>query len=251
MVAGSVSVAVHIALIGVAVTLTGGLVADAPAQPSVTLVEIVHAPRLPGPPTPVQVAPPSPVAEPRVAAFSRRGPAPPQPAPTKPAAVKELLDDVKVSYDDPSNFDPGEGSDAPAEVDRAPLSSAIASGGSVAEDGLAKLQMPAPASASLARLAKPKHDYSKLRMHSVKQFAGLTISVLLTVDEHGVVSNVRVLKGIDPDLDRRTMELARQFLFEPALDDFGTPVRGTSRWNILIVDEAKESIKGSIQRGFY
>ena len=251
MVAGSASVALHIVLVGLAALVTGELVAHAPLETSQTLIEVVDAPRRPGPPVPVQVATPSPLAEPQAMAHSRRGPEPPQRAQTKPAAVKELLADVTVSYDDPDNFKTGDTSDEPAEADRAPLSSAIASGGRVSEDGLATLQIPAPASASLARPAKPKHDYSKLRMHSVKQFAGLTIKVLLSVDEHGVVSNVRVVQGIDPDLDQRTVALVRQFLFEPALDDVGTPIPGTSPWSILIVDEAKESIKGSIQRGFY
>lgn len=251
MVAGSASVALHIAFIGLAVLLTGELVAHAPLATSLTVIEVVDAPRRPGPPVPVQVAPPSPLAPPQAMAHSRRGPEPAQRAQTKPAAVKELLADVTVSYDDPDNFKTSDASDEPAQADRAPLSSAIASGGSVAQDGLATLQMPAPASASLARPPKPRHDYHKLRMHSVKQFAGLTIKVLLSVDEHGVVSHVRVVQGIETDLDRRTVELVRQFLFEPALDDVGTPVPGTSPWNILIVDEAKESIKGSLERGFY
>jgi Gram-negative bacterial TonB protein C-terminal len=251
MMAGSASLALHIALVGLAVVLTGELVGDAPAQPSLTSIEVVDAPRRPGPPVPVQVAPPSPIAQPQAMAHSRRGPEPPRPAQTKPAAVKELLDDVTVSYDDPDNFKTSDASDEPAQADRAPLSSAIASGGHVSEDGLATLQMPAPASASLARPPKPRHDYHKLRMHSVKQFAGLTIKILLSVDEHGVVSDVRVVQGIESDLDRRTVALVRQFLFEPALDDVGTPVPGTSPWNILIVDEAKESIKANLERGFY
>src|SRR5262249_44586830 len=161
-------------------------------------------------------------------AHSRRGPAPPQPAQTKPSSVKDLLAEVTVSYDDPDNFNATNAADEPAEADRAPLSSAVASGGRAAEDGLGTPQMPTPAHAPPARAPRAKQDYSKLTLSSVRQFAGQTIKVVLTIDERGAVSDVRVLQGIEPHLDRRTVALTRAWQFDPALDDFGTPIPGTS-----------------------
>jgi TonB family protein len=252
MLAGSVSLALHGALIGLAVGLTGALVGQARPPVLLTNVEVIDAVPLPAPPVPPQVAPLSPVAEPRAAAQSRRSPEPAQRAPARPTAVKDLLADVTMRYDDRDDFTDKDASDAPADGERAPLTSAVGNSLShIHEDGVARLQMPAPASASLARQPRAKHDYHKLRMHSVKQFAGQRIKMLILIDEHGAVSDVRILQGIESHLDQRTVELVRRWQFEPALDDVGTPVRGTQNWEILVVDEAKESIKGSIERGFY
>src|SRR5262249_35405610 len=163
-----------------------------------TPIEVFDAVRLPVPAVPAQVAPPSPVAEPRAEARVRRGPArPPEQPPPRPSTVKDLVEDVTMRYDDPS-LSTANPSDEPVDGERAPLTSAIASGSSqAAQDGLATLQMPVTqASVSLARPPRAKHDYNLLRLPSVRQFAGQRINVELTVDEHGVVSGVRVLHGI-------------------------------------------------------
>lgn len=250
MVAGATSVALHGALAALATALAGSLVAHAPRRPAVTDIEIVNAVRIPDLPVAAHASPPAAIPAPRPVARGRRAPEAPQRSPSRPAAIKDVLDDVKLSYDDPDNF-AGRPADAPVDGERRVRSALGAGVDRSADAGLATLQMPAPASASLARAPRPKHDYHQLRMHSVSQFAGLTIKLLLMIDARGVVREVRVLQGVERHLDERTVALVHKFEFEPALDDVGTPIAGSQRWDIQIVDEAKESIKPSLARGFY
>jgi TonB family protein len=94
-----------------------------------------------------------------------------------------------------------------------------------------------PGTPSLARSARPKHDYRNLRLVGASRFAGRTIKVRLTIDEHGRVGAVQLLQGVDRQLDRKTIELVRGFEYDPALDDVGEAIPGTSRWDFQIVED--------------
>jgi protein TonB len=58
----------------------------------------------------------------------------------------------------------------------------------------------------------------------------------LTIDETGNVTNVKVIQGIDSELDRTSQEAARSFLFEPAKLDgvaMATVIQFTYNWKII------------------
>lgn len=243
-----------LALHGGAVALAVVLVRNRPRPPrraALTEIEVVDALRVPGPPVPQQIAPASPAAEPLATAHSRRGRDLPQRAPARPASARTLLAQVDVSYDDRGNF-AEHASDVPSDGDHDLRNAALATGGDrPAQDGLATLQMPGTASASLARPPRPKHDYRSLQMHAVRQFAGQTIRVLLSIDNRGEVRRVDLLHGVESRVDARTIALVRQFEFEPALDEVGAPIPGYARWDILIVDETKEAIRDNLEKGYY
>jgi len=77
------------------------------------------------------------------------------------------------------------------------------------------------------------------------------LKLVLTIDTRGRVSQVELVQGIDGQLDLRVVGLARHFEFEPALDDDGVPVRGTSRWDIEIIDEDHGQLRNAMERGYY
>jgi hypothetical protein len=99
------------------------------------------------------------------------------------------------------------------------------------------MQIPQPVTVSRARPPRPKFDYTSLRLHGASRFAGRTIKVLLVIDTSGQVREVRLLEGVDRDLDRRTITLVHNFEFHPALNDDGVPTRGSQRWDIQIVED--------------
>lgn len=248
--AGSTSLALHGGLLALAVVFAGARVVDAPRRIALTTIEVVSpAPRPPAPePTPVAaVAAPSPVVP---AARPSRA----VPAPRRAAAAIEALD-LQVSYDDPSNF-ARRPTDAPDDDHGA--AGGIDGGRGIGadsrrqlQDSLASVVIPVPPAVSLARPARALHDYHQLRLQSVRRFAGMTIKLLLTIDARGRVSDVRLVDGVDWQVDRRVIELARRFEFDPALDPEGAPVSGTSKWNIQIIDDDHGQTRNAFERGYF
>ncbi|HEX8108321.1 MAG TPA: hypothetical protein VF516_11370, partial [Kofleriaceae bacterium] len=166
------------------------------------------------------------------------------------ASVVEALD-LKVRYDDPSNF---ASSRADAEREAGGLDEGREIGAESRrqlEDSVAHLEIPMPPAPSFARAPRAKHDYHRLRLHSVRRFAGLTIKLLLTIDAQGRVSDIKLIQGIDGQLDLRVVQLARRFEFEPGLDQDGTPIPGISRWDIQVVDDDNGQLRNAFERGYF
>jgi outer membrane biosynthesis protein TonB len=247
--AGSVSLVLHGGLL-LAVALVGVRVVPAPRRIALTTVEIVSPP--PAPPTPDPAPPDPPVAAPspapRAVARQDRA-APPQPRAT---AVEDL--DLKVSYGARDNFAARPSADDPAEGEPGGIDSGRGIGADSRrqlEDSLAHVDLPVPQRVSLARPPREKFNYHQLRLPSVRRFAGMHIKLVLTIDAHGRVSDVELIQGADAALDLRVCKLARHFEFEPALDDDGAPVAGTSKWDIEIIDADHGQLRNSMERGYY
>jgi hypothetical protein len=113
------------------------------------------------------------------------------------------------------------------------------------------VDIPVPPRVSLKRPPHERRDYHQLRLPSVRRFAGLHIKLVLKIDARGQVSDVELIQGVDGELDLRVCRLARHFEFEPALDDDGVPVRGTSRWDIEIIDADNGQLRNAMERGYY
>ncbi len=132
---------------------------------------------------------------------------------------------------------------------------ACASPGSPSAESLptvAATETPPPAGSPagpVGRSPRPKFDYTKLRIRGASKFAGRTIKVQLAVDTSGRVHQVQLLQGVDRELDRRTVALVHSFEFEPARDETGAPIPGTSRWDIQIVEDEDEKYQTGVERG--
>lgn len=248
--AGSTSLALHAGLVALALLFAGARVVDVPRQIALTMVEVVApAPRPaePEPPVAAVAVAPSPVVP---AARPSRA----VPAPRRAATATEALD-LQVSYDDPSNF-AGRPTDAPDDDHGA--AGGIDGGHGIGadsrrqlQDSLAGVVIPVPPAVSLARPPRPRHNYHQLRLHSVRRFAGMTVKLRLSIDAHGRVSDVELVEGVDGQLDRRIVDLARRFEFEPALDAEGAPVPGMSKWDIQIIDDDKGQLRNAFERGYF
>lgn len=247
--AGSVSLALHGGLLLLVVVLVGVRVAPETRRIALTTVEIVSP--APTPPTP-DPAPPDPPAAapspaPRAVARQDRA-APPQP---RAASVQDL--DLKVSYSARDNFVP-DPTEAPSDGESGGIDGGRAIGADSRrqlEDSLAHLEIPVPQRVSLARPPREKRNYHQLRLPSVRRFAGMHLKLVLAIDARGRVSDVELVQGVDGQLDLRVVGLARHFEFEPALDDDGVPVRGTSRWDIEIVNDDNGQLRNAMERGYY
>lgn len=238
--AGAVSLALHGAVVGLLILLGGKHLL--PARHTVlTPIEVVPAPRPPSPPS-LAPAHMSPAARPAVhgagTGFGRRAPAP-RAQPTAPTAVQSLAS-LQVHYEDPRSF-ADRGATAQAGAIRGNVASGIGVGlGARPGDGVGNLEIPEPpAGVSLARSPQPRHDYSKMKIVGASRFAGQTLKLRLSIDEHGVVRGVQVLEGVEPELDRRTAALVRSFEFYPALDDAGVAIARTKRFEIEIVEDSE------------
>jgi hypothetical protein len=249
MVAGWASLALHGGVIALAVVFARARTVRTPRRTALTEIEVVDAVAMRLLPVPPQVAPPSPLAEPRALAHNRHGRELPQHTTARASSVKDLLAELTVSYDDPRNFT-DRAAKAPRDGDHALHSAALTTGNDrPTQDGLATLQMPGVASGSLARPPRAKHDYRSLHMHAVRQFAGQTIRVLLSIDNRGGVRRVDLLKGVESQLDSRTVAVVRAWEFWPALDELGEPIPGYARWEIKITDETPEAIEAKLEKG--
>ncbi len=233
MQAGSVSLALHGGLLLLVAVLTGEHVVHAPRQAiELTSIEVLD----PAPPPPPGPAPVARSAVPSVGVGGRaRRQQIQRPQPSVPAAKSSLVD-LKVGYDDPTSFTDRAATtaDGAGDAGRSGLGAGI---DRQIGDGVANIQIPQPSAVSLARPPRPRFDYQRLRLNGASKFAGRIIKVVLGVDPRGRVRDVRLLQGVDRDLDRRTIALVHDFEFEPALDEAGVAIRGTSQWNIEIVED--------------
>jgi hypothetical protein len=245
MAAGAVSIAFHGGLLSLVIVVAGKHVAPSP-PPALIPVEIV-VPAAP-PPLP-QPAPPPPHAAParrpaasataNAGAHARREPIQRSPS-SEPASVKALAD-LKISYNDPTNFADartGTKADLASGAGRAGIGAGV---DPRLASGLTNLEIPQPAGPSLARPPRPKRDYRDLRILGASKFAGQTIKIQLSIDVHGRVRTVQLLHGVERDLDRKTIALVHDFEYNPALDDDGTPIPGTSRWDFQIVADEDDA----------
>jgi len=155
--------------------------------------------------------------------------------PVAPVAIRDLAD-LTISYDDAASFaSPGvmTNTDAVGDAGRSGIGASVATWRG---DGIARIAIPQP-TASLARSPRPKHDYHNLRIPGASKFAGDQVKLELTIDVRGKVIRVQLLQGVDRALDRKAIALVRTFEYQPALDDDGDAIEGTSRWNLSIVDD--------------
>lgn len=236
---------VSLALHGVAVWLLVALGGKRPVPPrptvALTAVEVVSA-------APARLAPASPPAAPTAplgrpvgsragAGVHGRREAVQRAQPTAPRVVQSVAD-LQVHYEEATRFaDHGEARPADA-TSGAGLSGIGAALGSPLGDGATGVTIPdAPGAVSRARGPRPKHDYRNMRIVGASQFAGRTIKVRVSVDERGRVHAVQLLQGVDREIDRKTVALVHDFEYEPALDDEGSPIAGTQRWEFQIVED--------------
>ncbi|HEX3763225.1 MAG TPA: TonB family protein [Kofleriaceae bacterium] len=240
--AAAVSLVLHGAAVWLLVTLGKSPV---PPRPTVALttVEVVNASRPASPSAPVSPPPgrTAPLGRPigtRAGAgvHGRREPVQ-RAQPAEPRAVQSLAD-LQVHYEGATHF-ADHGAARPADVTSGVGASGIgAAQGSPLGDGALGVTIPdAPGSVSRARGPRPKHDYSNMRIVGASRFAGRTITVRLSIDARGRVHAVQLLQGVDREIDRKTVALVRDFEYEPALDDDGSPIPGTQRWEFQIVEE--------------
>jgi hypothetical protein len=246
--AGSVSLVLHGGVLLLAVALVGARVVPESRRIALTMVEIVSPSPPPPTPAPATAAPasaPSPE--------SRPAPRPVHAAPPRAASIVEALD-LKVSYSARDNFAAKPGTEAPSDGEPGGFDGGRGIGADSRrqlEASLAHLEIPVPQRVSLARPPHEKHNYHQLRLPSVRRFAALHIKLVLTIDARGRVSDVELVQGVDGELDLRVCRLARHFEFEPALDDDGVPVPGTSRWDIEIIDDDHGQLRDAMERGYY
>lgn len=248
MLAGSVSIALHGSLFAVAAVLASGRVVRSSPPVDLTMIEVIA----PAAVVPVAPSQPAPVPRPAVApapavsrgSAERRAAVHSQPRATQ---VSEAPVEIKVSYDTAEST--GTSDAAPSGGLESGVASVAAASRQQLETSLASVQIPAPPAASLARAPRPLHNYHTLRLRDVRSFAGETIKLLLAIDATGRVRSARVLQGVFRPIDDRTVELARGFEFEPARDEHGDPIAGSSRWDILIVEE--NGVDAALNRGHY
>lgn len=236
MAVGSASLALHCAVGLLAAFLVGKRVASPHRAPIVlTPVEVVAA--VVGPPTsPPRGTSPSAPPTPTVRKVARAARPQVQRAQPSAPASEHSLAELKIGYDDPRNF----AAKGPSSVERAgdAPQRGIAAGIQHGRGGsVAMVDIPQPPVVSLARAARAKFDYSRLRIPNASKFAGRTIKLMLTIDAKGGVRSAQLLQGVDRDLDRRTITLASGFEFYPALDDDGVAVPGRCAVSIEIIED--------------
>lgn len=236
--AGAVSLALHGAVLGLLIALGGKHLLPAPRQTVLMPIEVVAAPRPPSssPMPPARTPPARPAVHGAGTGFGRRAPVQ-RAQPTAPTAVQSLAS-LQVHYEDPRSF-ADHGATAQAGAIRGTVASGIGAAlGDRPGDGIGKLDIPdPPAGGSLRRPPRPKHDYLDQRMVGASRFAGQIIKLQLSIDEHGVVRDVQVLQGVDPEIDRRMATRARAFEYWPALDDDGVPIEVKLRSRFEIVED--------------
>jgi TonB family protein len=93
---------------------------------------------------------------------------------------------------------------------------------------------PPPPLPSRARPPRPAGDYSRWHESDGGQFAGEVVLVELTIDPEGSVHDVRLLRSVDPEIDKHAIGLARMFEFYPALADDGKPTWSRYRWEFEV-----------------
>jgi hypothetical protein len=241
--AGLLSLVFHGGAVALLAALAGTHIVRSPPSKKVLVpVDVLRPAALPAPapppaPPPMHAAPaPQPGGATASAVAHARHEPVHRAQPVAPASLRSLAD-LTISYEDAANF----AAPGPTKTDAAASSgrSGIGAGASTWRgDGIAKLDIPQPAATvSHARSPRPKRDYSNLRIPGASKFAGEIVKLQLTIGVNGKVRGVQLLHGVDSDLDRKTIALAGTFEYEPALDDEGIAIQGTSRWDIQIVED--------------
>lgn len=244
--AGSASIALHGGLVAIALAFVGQRIARNPRSVELTMVDVIAAAPLPA------AAPlaPTPSAAPAAAPTTptKRAAAPSPRASTPRATTARSLADLQVSYDAADNFAASGETTSDGAGRGSSLAEAAAPAGQF-RSALAGLEIPQPA--TLAHPPRPRRNYHDLRLHSVRQYAGQSIKATLTIDATGHVTHVEITRGIHPQLDQRTVNLASAFEFEPATNELGEPIPGVSRWEIKVVDDLDPTMRNALQRGYY
>ena len=236
--------ALHLALV------TGGdaLVVTHPPRtwvpaPHVELVEVEVPPVLkppppplpsPEPPAPVEPIVPAPRPQAVRAIPSPARAQPPPPPPTETAAPSG--GDPVVHMDDiaPSATGVAVASGKPAT---GRIGRGGSGGGTGAGVGSGTEEIARPVSiATLKTAAIPKGDQSYINIgkdypaEARELGIGGKINVLVTVDEHGVVTARRLLNRLGHGLDELALEYAAKLEFEPAKDTDDRPVASRLKW---------------------
>ena len=236
------SLAFHGVAVALLAALAGTHIIHSPSKKVLVPVDVLQPAALPAPPPP---APPpmhaAPAPQPGGSTASAVAHARHEPVhraePVAPASMRSLAD-LTISYDDATSF-AAPGPTTKTEAASGSGRSGIGAGASTWRgDGIAKIDIPQPAATvSRARSPRPKRDYSNLRIPGASKFAGETVRLQLIIGVNGKVRGVQLLHGVNSELDRKTIALAGTFEYEPALDDEGIAIQGTSRWDIQIVED--------------
>jgi hypothetical protein len=245
--AGSTSLVLHGGLALLALILIG-LRTTQPQALAPALIELVALPptpplAVPGPSAPGTISGAG--NSPKSGTLGRRGHDTPKRSMTRAPAVSDPFADTVIGYDAPDQAEPGtEQGTVGQGLGIALQGSGIgdANGFGYLGDGPGVLRVP-----SLARRARPKHDYRDLKLVAITRFVGQVIVASLTLDARGKVRGVRIVHGVDRDLDQRATNYARKFEFFPALDDLGAPTSSVYPWAFVIVpstDDADEDRDG-------
>lgn len=246
MLASVGSLALHVGVVVLAAAVVGKHAARRAPERRTTDVEIVAPPpRAAAPPRPPPLPPPPGRAMPAprpaggvpsAGARARREPVQ-RTQPNSPTNLRSLAD-LKIDRDPTGFVEPR----TAAKIDASSGLGHVGLGAGVdfrQGDGVAGMDIAQPATASLARGARKKHDrdYASSRIAGASRFAGQKIVLRLHLDASGRVQAVDLLQGVDRDLDRKTIALVHDFAFDPALDDSGAPVAATVRWSFDIVED--------------
>jgi hypothetical protein len=243
------SLVLHVGVVVVAAAVVGKHAAHHSPEPRTTDVEIVAAaprpvaaprpaasPPLPPPPGRAMPAPRPAGGMPSAGARARREPGQRTP-PSSPTNLRSLAD-LKIDRDLGNFVEFG----TAAKLNTSSGLGHVGLGAGVdfrQGDGVAGMDIAQPATVSLARPARKKHDrdYASSRIAGASRFSGEKIMLRLHLDASGGVQAVDLLQGVDRDLDRKTISLVHSFEFDPALDDSGAPVPATVRWSFDIVED--------------
>jgi hypothetical protein len=150
--------------------------------------------------------------------------------------------ELQIRYDAPAEPAPGDpagdrGAGLGAARDGSALGAALAGTGlGAGGDALLAggLEPPPPPPSHAAR-PRPRHDYSRAWFQGTRGLWGMTARAELSVDSRGRVSGVRITEHVNGWIDQQATDLARRFVFFPALNDAGQPIPGTYVWTFVII----------------
>jgi TonB family protein len=237
------SVVIHAGVLLLVFVIARDHAIDRPAPPPVAeliSIDVVdpQAPRLPPPPSPRPGTLVRSNTNASVGVRGRRG----HDAQRSPRAP-DPTGDLVVSYELGGGTDPGskDGTEGP-RLGTGLLGIGLGGGddGPLGNGLGAELKIPPapppppPPVPSRARPPRPAGDYSRWHESDGGQFAGEVVVLELTIDPEGSVHDVRLVRAVDPDIDKHAISLARTFEFYPALADDGVPTWSRYRWEFEV-----------------
>jgi TonB family protein len=229
------SLGLHGVLAVLAVAFLGARVVPEPRRTELTSIEIVDPPPVPAAPRgqgPKLAGPSG-----SQGMLGRRGHDAPR-AQVRAAAIPDPLAEVTVSYEAPTSLEPGNPAGTTGTTSGAGLlGDGLGAGIRGSGDGVGNLRIPPPPppTKSLARPPRAKHPYRTWEHYSAARFGDSTILLELTIDPTGTVRRVRVIHGVDEEVDKRAIATVRHFEFYPALSPTGDPTWGLHRWEFELV----------------